>query len=184
MNKWLKYNVSQQTYFPQTVDSIISGKYDAIHNKLFKDAVDKAIEDNENSDIFIRQQEKTSNNCKQIKNEFVDLDKYKLIELDTTTNYLLPTKLLVLVRTNKLHKRKIIDLSKYWNYEYELSKNFFDDNNMITNKLDNWYKYNDIVGYDYIKGKATLNNRVETKQRKIDFRKISIDDEIKIDYQI
>lgn len=190
MSKWLNYNVSQQTYYPQTVNDVISDKYDIIHNKIYVSALNAAI--NENSDLFHKYDNDGSIDIENNKsryvlvdndNKYIDLNEYRITEVIEDKNYLLPTKVLFVYR-KKLINRFTLDLSKYWNYEFEVENNFFDSSQFITNYSEDWYKYNDVINYDYINGKATIQNRVETKTKKIDFCKISLDDNIKIDYQI
>lgn len=205
---WLNYSVSQQTYSPKTFSDVSTNKFNKIHERLFEDAKHKAIIkskiDNDNY-IFERKydlENNTSYNCIYLDKDnnevdknnayaFIDLDDYKISEYvpNNRNHYLLPSYLII--TTRKIYKEKFspnikkftVDLDEWWENEYELSK-IFDGSALLTNKLDDWYPYNDIIYYDYIKGKATLENKVEMKTRKVNFNHISVDDEIKIDYKI
>lgn len=187
MSKWLKYNISQQTYSPKTVDDVITDKYNTIHNRIYNDALKRAILDNTelfNIHDYIENEIELNDNIILLENnKFVNLSDYKISEINENSHYLLPNKVMF-INKRKLYNRFILDLTNYWNYEFEAKNHFYNTDDLITNIPDDWYRYNDIINYDYINGKATIENRVETKTRKIDFRKISTNDSIKIDYQL
>lgn len=207
---WLNYNVSQQSYSPKTFTDVITNKFNKIHERLFEDAKNKAIINTKTDDgeylfkhVSVPQDttpelyncilcDANNNVVSDINSAsfYIDLDDYKLIEHipEDRNHYLLPSYLII---TNRIIyndscpsiNRVTIDLDPWWENEYEISK-IFDGSSLQTNNLDDWYPYNDIIYYDYIKGKATLENRVEMKTRKINFENISVNDEIKIDYTL
>lgn len=207
---WLNYNISQQTYSPKTVSDVATNKFNKIHETLFKNAKHKAIIeavdddneyifehqiynssfDNEDNVIYLDKENKETSDKDKIV-YVIDLDDYKITEHvpQDRNHYLLPSFIIVsprkIIKDNgviSLKKYKI-DLENWWENEYELSK-IYDGASLFTNNLDDWYPFNDIIYYDYVHGKATLENRVEMKERKVNFDHISTDDEIKIDYSL
>lgn len=207
---WLNYNISQQTYSPKTVSDVATNKFNKIHENLFENAKHKAIIealddngeyifehqiynslfDNEDNVIYLDENNNETNDKEKIV-YVINLDDYKITEHvpQDRNHYLLPSFIIVsprkIIKDNgkiSLTKHKI-DLENWWESEYELSK-IYDGASLITNKLDDWYPFNDIIFYDYVRGKATLENRVEMKERKVNFDRISTDDEIKIDYSL
>lgn len=207
---WLNYNISQQTYSPKTVSDVATNKFNKIHETLFENAKYKAIIeavdddneyifehqiynssfDNEDNVIYLDKENKETSDKDKIV-YVIDLDDYKITEHvpQDRNHYLLPSFIIVsprkIIKDNGIIslKKYKIDLENWWENEYELSK-IYDGASLFTNNLDDWYPFNDIIYYDYVHGKATLENRVEMKERKVNFDHISTDDEIKIDYSL
>lgn len=207
---WLNYNISQQTCSPKTVSDVATNKFNKIHETLFENAKHKAIIeavdddneyifehqiynstfDNEDNVIYLDKENKETSDKDKIV-YVIDLDDYKISEHvpQERNHYLLPSFIIVsprkIIKDNGIIslKKYKIDLANWWENEYELSK-IYDGASLFTNNLDDWYPFNDIIYYDYVHGKATLENRVEMKERKVNFDHISTDDEIKIDYSL
>lgn len=188
-----KYDVIHQELYESAKTLAIINAKDEDNNFLFehKEITSEQTFNFLNNIIFISIDE--DGNFIQVKDKteathFICLDDYKITEVSNSSNYLIPTKMSVIKRGIERTSEGVriikfeVDLSDYWNSEYELSNEYTDPDSLITNSLDDWYKYNDIIKYDYINEKALLENRVEMKQRKTSFKNISVNDTIKIDY--
>ena len=192
---WLKYNINQNTYHPLTVNDVITNKFDKTHKELYDNALEIALKNealSKDSILTYTYSDVLPENSlilsyKNNKYCYVDLSDYKIIEINNeiTDNYITAPK--VLISTRKIFdngkfifRQKTIDLAEYWNNKYE--KTFTSKfENARTENIDEEYPFNDIVYYDYVNGKATLENRVEYSTNKIDFSKISENDNLKIE---
>lgn len=206
---WININVSQNNYNPITVNDVVSGKQAKIHKILYTYALEQAILNNANgvNPDFTVIREIPSNNklniikCAEQKGKwikvnsyddyinfpkgYIDLSKWRIYE-DTTgvENYYEPTKIVCISKQlvndkGALNYKKIeIDLKHWWNADYskEINKKI-----EATNSIEDTYPFNDIVEYDYINGKAKLENRIEDTERWIRFNEISEKDNLNLE---
>jgi hypothetical protein len=202
---WLNYSLDQNTYKPKMVEDVVSNHNNVIHNLIYEDAKHKSILNAKEGENYIFERQEKTNNTQFFNNGhyiflqddkitettkdncsyFIDLSKYKINEINSSSDTYIDIPSISV--THKTYnngilqlKRYEIDLSEWWNNDYENYQINIPDS--IANHLLDWYKYNDIIEYDYIRGNATLENRVEYKKRKIKFKNISEEDTLDINY--
>lgn len=207
MQNWVKFNINQNTYNPVTVKDIVSDKPEIVHKILFETALAMAVvndlnkedsyfvvEEYNGEDIYDSIVKCYIKNDKYVyvenfadnddKRYIVNLNRYKIYEdtSDAKTFYD-PTYAIIISKRldnkNKLNFRKLkIDLSKFWENEY--NKEFLSKIKPLNEKNDE-YPFNEIVYYDYIQGKAKLENKVEGKIKWVRFDEISEDDNLDVE---
>lgn len=206
MSNWSTVFVNQNIYDPLTVEEVVTDKFNIIHKELYNNAIKFAVIDNigkyfevtkgkpdieEDCILCLYDEENETwdlasslDGIDEDKCGYVDLIDWKIYEDDYgVTRYFHPTKAVFTSRTfkntnNQLRYIKFtIDLTDYWFNEYNaaIAKRY-----NIFNSIDWCYPFNDIIEYDYVKGLATVENRVDNKTSKIRFRNISMDDELQI----
>ena len=204
MKNWFNFNISQKTYLPTPYSEVISNSSEEIHKQLYDHALSIAIIKNigkyfevttgipEFEDDIVRCKLNSDNvwefvpsydGLESVECGYVDLSNWRIYEdLSKPVLFYEPTTVLFISKTIgkkngvlKYSKFKI-DLSEYWNNEYNVE--FLKHIDGI-HSIDYEYPFNDIIEYDYIKAKAKLENRVENKTKWIRFDEISEDDTLK-----
>lgn len=210
MKNWLIFQNHQVTYYPETIDDITQDNKIIIHNELFNNALYAAIADNigiyfDVIDEIPEYEEQTNYICcfysknkwhyydkydLEITDEiekigYVDLVEWRIMEkegdalkfYDPTIAYFIRKRFKLNINEKYKYNKFEIDLKPYWNGEY--NKKIFAKHNILQN-IDGEYTFNDIIEYDYVKGLATIENRVENRISKVKFLEISEDDNLNI----
>lgn len=132
---------------PFTTYDIIHNNEKNIHNKLFKDAIDKYCEENG-------------------KNK----ENYKIIDQPNQENSFNPSTAIFINNDNI----EYIDLSEYWNTNYVNELRSYSENNLFKELLinDDDKKYIDVEYIDYVNGKVQFKNKFTNKKFFIKFNKL------------
>lgn len=129
-----------------TYDIIYDNKKN-IHNKLFKDAIDKyCIENNKNK------------------------ADYKIIDQENKDNVFSPS-IAIFINNDNI---EYIDLTEYWNMNYINELNSYSKNNLFKELLinDEDKKYIDVEYIDYVNGKVQFKNKFTNKKFFVKFNKL------------
>lgn len=151
-------NILYNNNIPISVFDNINDIYEKCHNELFNDALNKFIEEN-----YILNDEENIHSVNEFNN------KYKIIDLKDNSDWLKPSSLLLINKTNGNVSKH--GLSLYWN-------NVYNTNNiskkLVSNLLisDEDKKHVEIDTIDYIKGNITFKNKFTNKTFTVPFDKI------------
>lgn len=130
-------------------------------------------------------------NLENVELGYVDLIEWRIYEDDTyAVTFYDPTDAVVV--SKKLRKKfdkdgKLIGIDGYVKWIFELRPYWENDYNAkimarypLLKTIDDEYPYNNITEYNYVKGTAVLENKIENTKKKIKFSNISTDDSVKI----
>lgn len=210
MSSWLKYNLSQNTYNPVSVNEVVTINYDKIHQILFTKAmhlalVDYAQKSNNNLEII---EEKFNDEfyddvikCFKYKNKWIYCESYDGLDSSYTLGYIDLSNWRIYENTNNAKNyfdpTSIICISKSLinkkgQLQYEkivIDLTPYWDNKYLKEIgikehleiIDEKYPFNEIIEYNYINAKAKIENRIEGTKNWINFSEISENDTLKIE---
>lgn len=154
---------------PVKFSEYINHKYDKIHNQLYLDALNKFLSD---ESILKYKQFSTFKNLEDIKMNT------KIVEIKND-EYWQPSHILVMSKKYPYYQHKY-DLKKYWNTFQDKSFQKIVDIKMLPDDIVDA----EIIGLNYVTGKATLESRLNGITFEVDFDYINEDTLVSDEYSL